>query len=535
MLSSFFRLSAVSPARQRALRGAAAAHLLLLAYGAWFVHAAGQGWKQVRAEVVLGALLVTAGVVEGAILIGWRLTQLPKSLALEFLLVTPLRAERVFLAESLTGIARLGLVTLTGLPILILLHRLGYLQEADALPLLLMPFTWGVVTGLAMVAWAYETAAVRRWGERLMIVGLLVYLAVGVLAGENLGRWLIRLPDEIAVPVLQTLRLLHEYNPFGFANTWFVNDPADVWVAAVALEAAALTLGGLLLARCATRLKGHFHDRHYRPLVASETGRRTPVSTQPLAWWAVRRVREYSGRINLWLAGGFCVLYATYILAGEHWPAWCGKRVFQLADGVGGIPVLAAALVVLGAVPAAFQYGLWDSNAQDRCRRLELLLLTPLEPEDYWRAAHAAAWERGRGYFLLAGILWTAGTVAGRLSPAAALVAAASAVLLWGIYFVLGFQGFSRGRNAHVAGLLLTLGLPLASFLLVSVELPAVAALFPPGNVWAAGEGAFAARVWGGAVTTGLLTLLMTRTALAHCDANLRGWYDQNSGRKMGE
>jgi hypothetical protein len=35
----------------------------------------------------LGHILLVAGVVEGATLIGWRLTQLPRSQALDFLLV----------------------------------------------------------------------------------------------------------------------------------------------------------------------------------------------------------------------------------------------------------------------------------------------------------------------------------------------------------------------------------------------------------------------------------------------------------------
>ena len=61
---------------------------------------------------------------------------------------------------------------------------------------------------------------------------------------------------------------------------------------------------------------------------------------------------------------------------------------------------------MLAAVPAAFQYGLWDSTDQDRCRRLELLLLTDLSGDDYCHAALAAAWRRGRGYFVVAVVLW---------------------------------------------------------------------------------------------------------------------------------
>src|SRR5262249_58111490 len=141
------------------------------------------------------------------------------------------------------------------------------------------------------------------------------------------------------------------------------------------------------------------------------------------------------GRINLWLAGGFGALYALYLVAGDGWPAWLGKRVFQMCDGAGGPAALAAGLVVLAAVPAAFQYGLWDSSTQDRCRRLELLLLTELKGEDYWGAAAAAAWRRGRGYFAIALLLWAAAVVSGRITPAQAAAALAAGVLLWSAYF----------------------------------------------------------------------------------------------------
>ena len=44
--------------------------------------------------MVLGNGLLVAGIVEGALLVGWRLTQLPKSQALEFLLVSLLAFQR---------------------------------------------------------------------------------------------------------------------------------------------------------------------------------------------------------------------------------------------------------------------------------------------------------------------------------------------------------------------------------------------------------------------------------------------------------
>src|SRR5262249_53704162 len=196
------------------------------------------------------------------------------------------------------------------------------------------------------------------------------------------------------------------------------------------------------------------------------------------------------GRINLWLAGGFGALYALYLVAGDGWPAWLGKRVFQMCDGAGGPAALATGLVLLAAVPAAFQYGLWDSSAQDRCRRLELLLLTDLRPRDYWDAAAAAAWRRGRGYFALALLLWAAALLGGRLTLGQALAAPAAAVLLWGLYFALGFRAFARGAQANGLGMLLTVGLPLAAFGLGRLGWPHAAGWLPPGMVYQAASGA---------------------------------------------
>ena len=65
-----------------------------------------------------GTCYLVTDFVEGATLVGWRLTQLPRSQALEFLLASPLRPGRVLLAEALVGLAQLGLVTLSGLPVL---------------------------------------------------------------------------------------------------------------------------------------------------------------------------------------------------------------------------------------------------------------------------------------------------------------------------------------------------------------------------------------------------------------------------------
>src|SRR5437870_4210059 len=137
MLVPFFTLDAVSPPRQRAFRLLVAGHLagitlvLMSRYlgGPWHL------------PLVLGNVLLVAGIVEGALLIGWRLTQLPKSQSLEFLLVSPLRPPLVLVAEALVGLTRLALVTLTGTPLLIFLVIEGWLFPDDVEILLVVPFT----------------------------------------------------------------------------------------------------------------------------------------------------------------------------------------------------------------------------------------------------------------------------------------------------------------------------------------------------------------------------------------------------------
>lgn len=525
--------------RQNAFRRTVAVHLLLLSAAVWAVYVRGRvlyvGGPIGVAS--LGQFLLLAGIVEGAALIGWPLTQLPKSQALEFLLITPLRPQRVFLAEGLVGLARLGLVTLAGLPILIFLVVVGGLESSHLGPLLAMPFTWGVVTGLGLTVWAYEPVRIRRWGERVFLLLILIYLAIGVLVGEHLKAVLLALPPEIGKFLLAGFEQVHLYSPFTVMQYW-LQPPSPLQGALAEERIVPLEIGGLILVaglmiRGSARLKGHFHDRHYRPVLERYGSLRSRPGDRPLSWWAVKRVSEYSGRINLWLAGGFGILYAAYTVAGPVWPSWLGHQVFVIAEQVGGIPVMATALVVLAAVPAAFQYGLWDSNAQDRCRRLELLLLTHLEARDYWQAAAAAAWRRGRGYFLVAGMLWGAATLAGRMDAVQFAAALAGGVTLWGLYFALGFRAFSRGIQANGMGSLLTLGLPILALGLYRAGGTTLAALVPPGNVYAAAAEP-PTLVWAlGPLLAGLLALWIGRRALQDCDRELRHWYEQHHGKKV--
>jgi hypothetical protein len=345
--------------------------------------------------------------------------------------------------------------------------------------------------------------------------------------------WLDRVPDVVRVSFLRSFEAIHTHNPFGILRFWLENDIEITWPRMVGGEVAGMALIGVFTWRAARRLKGHFHEYHYLPARNVSADRRPAVGERPLSWWAVKRVSRYSVRINLWLAGGFGIMYAAYQVLGANWPAWMGQRVFQLCDEFGGVAALTTGLVLLAAVPAAFQYGLWDSNAQDRCKRLELLLLTDLRPSDYWNAAAAAAWRRGWGYFAVALLLWGAAALGGKIAPQFVIAAAAVGVLLWALYFALGFRAFSRGHQANGLGMLLTVGLPVAAYGLYRLHWPLLGDLLPPGAIYSAGTASLSPAWLLGPILIAAATLFVARRSLGRCDAELRRWYDRHCGRKV--
>ena len=107
---------------------------------------------------------------------------------------------------------------------------------------------------------------------------MVVYLLVGVLAGENLRLWLTWLPDSARWWALEAFARAHTDNPFAVLQYWLgPQRSADVALdRAVGLELLAVGAVGLVALRGAARLRGHFHDRHYRPLteVTPDTSRR---------------------------------------------------------------------------------------------------------------------------------------------------------------------------------------------------------------------------------------------------------------------
>ncbi|MGL4422504.1 MAG: hypothetical protein ACRCZF_17690, partial [Gemmataceae bacterium] len=445
MIATFFHIAMVAPGRQIAFRRLVVGHTLLVALLAAVVAEA----HTLSSMATAAQLLLILAMVEGAAIIGWRLTQLPKSQALEFMLVSPLQPRRFFLGELLVGVARFALIQLSGLPLYGLMIFAGLADWPDLWVLFATPLLWGTLTGVALTAWVYEPPAIRKIGELLGLACVMLYLVVGVLAAENLGVWLQKLPDSVGQYLYFGLLELHHANPFGVLRYWFDpwrSDPL-AWNRLIQLNAVGLGLLLLFTLRATTRLLGHFHDRHYRPIDSSRASQQALIGDRPLSWWAVKRVMEYSGRVNLWLANGFALLFAANILAGDAWPSWMGKLIFQMFESWGGAPMLATALAMLAAVPAVYQFGLWDATVQDRCARLELLLLTQISDRDYAHASFAAAWRRGRGYFIGVIALLLAMAISGRVFWWDALGAFAGAIALWSLGFALGFRGFATGTQ----------------------------------------------------------------------------------------
>lgn len=189
-------------------------------------------------------------------------------------------------------------------------------------------------------------------------------------------------------------------------------------------------------------------------------------------------------------------------------------------------------MCVLAAVPAAFQFGLWDATITDRCRRLELLLLTDLDARDYWHASLAAAWKRGHDYLYVAALLWVALVVGNRIAWYEGLAAAAGGAVLWMFYFSVGFRAFCTGRQASGVASLLTLGLPVVLAALLKLGFTELAGLVPVGACYLPAAGGVTVGWAAGLVVMGAATVWLTRRGLLRCDAELRAWYDANQGRK---
>ena len=528
MIAAFFRRAALAPARQQMLRQAAAGHAA--AVTATTLAGVGTGGG---GAAWLGVVMLLDGILGGLLLVGWRLTQWPKTRALEALLVTPPAAFRSTLHELAVTVTAFALAYLAAAPVLLVAVALGWLQPAETLLAGTLGLLWGTAVGLAVTSWSYEPARLRKAGERLFLAGLGVYLLFVGLAGERALQWLAAGGAD-ASAVRESVLGFHSGNPFavalrlGGAEVFGAADGSLLTAVRWNL-ALPLVLMPALALRIACRLQPHYMEHHFgrRAVAAGSSG----PGLRPLAWWAVRRVRRYSGNANVWLALGASALYAARLLAGDAWPTWMGGAVFAVYERLGGVAGLATALTVLAAVPAAYQFGLWDSTAAQRLQKLELLLLTDLGGRDYLRASLAASFDRGRWYALAAAVLILVGTVVGRLTPAHALFGAVGAVAMGTLHLGIGFRTLAKSSGGTWVGFTLSIALPLAQWFLWRAGWTGVASVLPAGAVYAAwtGTGPMLVPLTVFALELALAAWLL-RSATDAFDRRLRSWYAANHG-----
>src|SRR5439155_6645868 len=130
-------------------------------------------------------------------------------------------------------------------------------------------------------------------------------------------------------------------------------------------------------------------------------------------------------------------------------------------------------------------------------------------------------------------LLWGAAAVAQPAFLPQAVAGLAAGVLLWSLYFALGFWAFSRGIQAGNLGLGLTLGLPALTFCAGHIGWQALAGALPPGNVYYAARSGLLWPWLAGALGCGLAMLWIGRKALGRCEIELRAWYDKHHGAIM--
>lgn len=530
MIGPFFESAGRSVSRQATFRQMVGVHLLVVG-----VAVLAMSLGIVRNPVHLfGFTLLIAGVVEGALMIGWRLTQWPKSKALELLMISPLTPRWAMIGEQMVGLTLLLFVVLSATPMLAFAVNRGWLTRTEAIALASLAVTWGCVTGFGLVWWAYEPKSVRKLGEKIMLIGVIGYLIVGGLMAENtFGLMQKYLPLSVSDSIWWSFRMFHEDTPFAMVYRLGLNRDPNLWKPWLGLEILGIALIIGFNFRAAFRLRGHYLDRHYSPFVDESGGNRGTIGEHPLAWHAVRRVSEYAGRINLWLAMGASVLYAVYLIAGDRWPTWMGRGVFQAFETLGGPAGLATVLVLLAGVPAAYQYGLWDSSIPERCKKLELLLLTNLKVRDYFWASFKASWHRGRGYLLAAGILIGAAWWAGRCTTAGTIAGIISAFILLTLYGAVGFRFLAQSTGGTAVGFLLSLGLPLMNWTLGSFGRKDLAAVLPPGLLYfSLNDGGFTPQMAFAAAATLAMAGFLTLRSLQNFDKELRAWYGTNLGKR---
>ena len=181
MIWHFLLTATRSPARQQMFRRFLVIEIIVLAVAILLCAAR----RDTAVLAIVGDASLLLGIVQGALIIGWRLVQWPKSQALETLLLANLSSAAVMRGEQFVGIVQLVALALASVPILSFAIVMGWLPLLSVWLIPLNMLLASSVVGFGLVWWVYEPLWLRRWGERLAGTLLIAYFVVGGLAGEH--------------------------------------------------------------------------------------------------------------------------------------------------------------------------------------------------------------------------------------------------------------------------------------------------------------------------------------------------------------
>ena len=238
---------------------------------------------------------------------------------------------------------------------------------------------------------------------------------------------------------------------------WLSVRPTLGWEAVARLLAASARPWCCCCCRARMAARGTLPEFHYQP-VAGRPSASAPTSRRRAARWRGGRSAAWPasrGASIWWLAGGFCALYAVYLLAGVHLAdlGW-ERRIFEMCDAAGGVTMLTTGLVLLAAGAGGASSTAW--RGLPTARSLSASGGCCCSPT--WgrrttagRGGFGGLADVSRGFFAVAVFLWGAALVSGRLSAGQVVETRRRACVLWSMHILprLGFPARFSARPAR--------------------------------------------------------------------------------------
>jgi ABC-type Na+ efflux pump permease subunit len=419
--------------------------------------------------------------------------------SLSLLLTTRLNAFEIIAGKLAAALLRFAAWLAAGLPLLVLLHRVGGFD----LRLLLLAAAGTATTSFFVAAMVAAVSVGSRALKHALGISVLLAVAwldfpfMAVIAGPRLFPGVYRWFNPVNLVLLESSPLSVVAHAFGLILRAGI---IEVVLRMMAYE----LVGGLLLTswavfrlRPASRLLDGAGDAPKRVRARSGLRQRPPCGDEPMMW-KERYVATSGlvGRLLGWAAYGSLFVILAMTVATVARPAW----MELLSEGFGVshpgdarwqfnqmfLRPLTGFLMFFVVLMVGAMTG--ESLEHERSRNTwTVLLSTPLSGREILRAKQAAMLRRWRPLFVALGLVWVAGLAVGSLHPlglaaaVASLFASARAATALGAYSAVKAvdkaPGMSFGFLVFLSASLLA---PLPCFLLGRAEPALLAGASPP-------------------------------------------------------